>query len=103
MVSWYDLELHPAFGRLSSLRDIPQADIIIRRATPSISLCRIWTVSRKTDHAMCFPSGNATTQETMPELAGFRIVFMRRGALVGPDRPSWRTSQTSIPPFLLPA
>lgn len=53
--------------------------------------------------AICRQSGNATTHDTTPELSGFRSVFRSLGVLLGPDFPSWRTSQTSTVPLRLPA
>jgi hypothetical protein len=54
-------------------------------------------------HARCRQSGNATTQETTPELDGFLSVFSNRGVLEGPERPKSRTSHTSTVPLRLPA
>jgi hypothetical protein len=53
--------------------------------------------------AICRQSGKATTQDTTPELVGFRRVFNSRGVLEGPDFPKSRASQTSTVPFLRPA
>lgn len=53
--------------------------------------------------AMCLLSGNATTHETTPELGGFLRVLRSLGVEEGPERPSWRTSQTSTVPLRLPA
>jgi len=55
----------------------------------------------ETHEARWRPSGNATTHETTPELAGFLRTLRCRGVLL--FDPNFRTSQISTVPFLRPA
>ncbi len=96
MVSRNDFELYAALHLtcgvwFSGLRHVPQTDIVSR--CTAMKKARVSErSSRSSDgayHAKCRPSGNATTQDTTPELTGLRRVFKIRGV---PARPACLTS-----------